>query len=165
MFLEDDDKGQFVTCQNEFCDTLVYEPELIDNLYCSLACKNSKQKNIEAEEKPVLPKKPPIDRKLLLAKLATTVTKNKTNKRKQTFMPSGLEKMAKHDDWDEPQLRHLSSQQLEKPPIVKNPSPQNSPPKSESPEPEVEDDDDDLIFDLKVKLFNFIILIFNIYQR
>lgn len=152
MFSEDDDKGQFVTCQNEFCDTLVYEPELIDNLYCSYACKNSKQKDVETEEKTVVPKKPPIDRKVLLARLATTVTKNKTNKRKQTFVPSALEKVARNDDWDVPQLGNLSSQPPEEPPIDENPFPQNSPQKSESPEPEVEDDDDDLIFDLKVKL-------------
>lgn len=82
-------RGPFEPCQYEYCHTLVNEPELIDNLYCSLVCKKLDAKLKLATEKPIvqkpeedmdLPKKPVIDRKMLLAKL-----KSRINKRKQSL--------------------------------------------------------------------------------
>ncbi|VVC36175.1 Hypothetical protein CINCED_3A008865 [Cinara cedri] len=100
----DDRSAQFVSCHYTYCDTLVHEPELIDNLYCSETCKRLNSKlNVDHEE-PIIDvqeitnssKKPKIDRKKLLAKL-----ENRINKRKQMLTSTRPEKMARNDDWDE----------------------------------------------------------------
>ncbi|CAI6359714.1 unnamed protein product [Macrosiphum euphorbiae] len=76
-------------CRYEFCQLIIDESKLIDNMYCSLECKkfdtklqiaNKSSCDIEQarEETPI--NKPVIDRKMLLAKL-----KSRINKRKQSL--------------------------------------------------------------------------------
>jgi len=87
-FLDFSEKRPFVNCQYEYCGTLINEPEMIDNLYCSLVCKKldtklrlATEKTVTIPQPPEEPqKKPVIDRKLLLAKL-----KSRINKRKQSL--------------------------------------------------------------------------------
>lgn len=142
LFLEDYDRSeQFVSCQYRYCETLVHEPELIDNMYCSLMCKKlcAKQlgpedkSNIELDEiKNPTGKIPFIDRKQLLVKLG-----NRIHKRKQMLSFSCPEKMSRNYDWDE--LDQFENSYGESP-IDEKQSSQNSP---HNLEKEVENDDID----------------------
>ncbi|XP_050435903.1 uncharacterized protein LOC126842792 [Adelges cooleyi] len=161
---EDNDKmGQFVSCHYEYCDTLVHEPELIDKLYCSLACKQMDSKGVVAIEEPInepeevsipiAPKKPIIDRQQLLAKLG-----NRIHKRKQQLTAPCPDKKGLNDSWDEPLFDSSGSI----PPNDGLSSPLNSPPTetchemNNDEEDDVYDDEDDddiddgnLVFDLE----------------
>lgn len=169
MFSEDEKSVKFVSCLYEYCDTLVHEPELIDNLYCSVACKklNSKQMVdtepirqektepivdlIQHEEIINVPKRPVIDRKQLLAKL-----ENRINKRKQLLTSSRSEKMARNNDWDELEQFENSCNE---PPSMDEIQSLNSPCRVTTPE--LDEENGDIIFDLKV-YFVYKNLIFNI---
>lgn len=176
MFSECDKSVQFVSCVYEFCDTLVYEPELIDGLYCSFTCKRLNSKviteqecnkakepnrnkepsrdeepnrdeklinigNIKSKESLKPQKKPLIDRKQLLARLEKRI-----NKRKQLLTSSHSEKMARNNDWDE--LDQFENFRAEPPSMDESHSSLNSPCRITTPE--ADDDNEDIIFDLKV---------------
>jgi len=110
-----DTSNQFISCKYEYCDTLVYEPELIDDLYCSLICKNLDIKQTvdtvcnsdQKEENGIketcnTSEKTTVDRKNLLTKL-----ENRINKRKQLLKTLNPEDSIKeNDDWNE-QLLHV----------------------------------------------------------
>jgi len=82
------EKRPLIHCQYEYCGAPINEPEMIDNLYCSLVCKKldtklriATEKTVTIAQPPEEPqKKPVIDRKMLLAKL-----KSRINKRKQSL--------------------------------------------------------------------------------
>ncbi|XP_026818791.1 uncharacterized protein LOC113557456 isoform X2 [Rhopalosiphum maidis] len=81
--------GPLVTCEYEYCSIVGHKLEMIDFMYCSKGCKRLATKLKLATEKPVVigqpqentdfSKKPPIDRKLLLAKLRSRINKRKQN--------------------------------------------------------------------------------------
>uniref|UniRef100_A0A2S2NZ86 Lethal(3)malignant brain tumor-like protein 3 n=1 Tax=Schizaphis graminum TaxID=13262 RepID=A0A2S2NZ86_SCHGA len=81
--------GQFVTCEYEYCNIVASKLEMIDFKYCSKGCKRLATKLKLATEKTVVieqpqentdfSKKPPIDRKMLLAKLRSRINKRKQN--------------------------------------------------------------------------------------
>ncbi|XP_029345307.1 uncharacterized protein LOC100164434 isoform X2 [Acyrthosiphon pisum] len=145
---EDDTSDQFISCKYEYCDTLVYEPELIDDLYCSLACKNLDIKKTVTEEEHFinetsnLSDKTIVDRKNLLTKL-----ENRINKRKQKLKTSCPEDIVKeNDDWNEQLINFFDkpSKEESQPPL-KSLLPINSPEVIDDDD----DDDDDNYFDLK----------------
>lgn len=145
LFSGDNESSKFISCHYAYCDTLVYEPELVDELYCSRTCKRLNSNIIVKDEKPVVeelknpPAKPPIiDRKKLLAKL-----ENRINKRKQMLTTACPEKIARTEDWDD--LEQFENSCNEQPTIELN-SPTHSFGQTNIPE----DDGDLLIFDLKV---------------
>jgi len=128
----------------------VYGPESINDLYCSLACKNLdiKQTVIEEDnfsnETSNLSDKTRVDRKNLLTKL-----ENRINKRKQKLKTSCPEDMVKeNDDWNE-QLIHFFNKpsKEESQPALKSLLPISSP---ETIDDDDDDDDDNNYFDLKV---------------
>lgn len=131
----------------------MYEPELIDDLYCSLACKNLDIKKTVAEEEHFinetinLSDKTVVDRKNLLTKL-----ENRINKRKQKLKTSCPEDMVKENDDLNEQLTHFfdkPSKEESQPPL-KSLQPINSP---EVIDDDDDDDDDDNYFDLKVYFY------------
>lgn len=145
---EDDRSDQFISCKYEYCDTLVYEPELIDDLYCSMACKHLDIKQTVTEEEHFINEtsnqsdKAIVDRKNLLTKL-----ENRINKRKQKLKTSCPDDMVKeNDDWNEQLINffHKPSKEESQPPL-KSLLPINSPEVIDDDD----DDDDDNYFDLK----------------
>lgn len=178
VFSDDENSGQFIPCHYKYCETLVFEPELIDNLYCSLLCKKSDSKEeIVSEKKPIndkdnlqkhtdllkqklindnlqthinLSENRPIDRKVLLAKIESRI-----NKRKQLFSPCSRPQKIPRNDWDE--IEQFNENSCDQPSIDQ--SSQNSS-SNQSSSPEVvkgdddvggeDDDDDNEIFSLKV---------------
>jgi len=156
----DDTSNQFISCKYEYCDTLVYEPELIDDLYCSLACKNLDMKKIVTEEENVidettnLTKTSIVDRKHLLTKL-----ENRINKRKQLLTTSCPKNSVKKNNFDQQLINFFN-----KPSLEDNQSPLESNKDLKSKlslpisipdaididdEDDDDDDDDDEYFDLK----------------
>jgi len=143
VFSDDENSGQFISCHYEYCETIVFEPELIDNLYCSLVCKSLDSKQISEKKssnnrkkytKP-LDKKSIIDRKLLLAKL-----ENRINKRKQRLSPPCRRKIPRNDDSNEiEQFENLRDESL----IDHKQISQNSSHKLSSRGVEEDDNDDD----------------------
>jgi len=137
----------------------VYEPELIDDLYCSLACKNLDKKQTVTEEEHIidetsnLSKKPAVDRKQILKKL-----ENRINKRKQLLSTSCSADMAKENEDLNKQIINF----FNKPSKEENQSPTKSLVPISSPEAIDDDDDDDdddedddnNYFDLKVYFYS-----------
>lgn len=81
-------------CEYEYCDTMTYGLELIDNMYCSLTCKKFNTKLMLAtQKKPVVrfnlkkddQKQPVVDRKMVLKKLKDKI--NIRKKQKLLFPP------------------------------------------------------------------------------
>ncbi|KAE9542333.1 hypothetical protein AGLY_003460 [Aphis glycines] len=70
---------QLISCKYEYCDILLCKPESIDDLYCSLACKNLDLKKISKEENVIdkttkLSKTSKVDQKYLISKLENKPT-------------------------------------------------------------------------------------------
>lgn len=154
FLFSDDTSNQFISCKYEYCDTLVYEPELIDDLYCSLACKNLDKKQTVTEEEPIidetsnLSKKPAVDRKHLLTKL-----EDRINKRKQLLSTSCSADMIKENEDLNKQILNF----FNKPSKEENQSPIKSSLSISSPEAIDDDDDEDddnNYFDLKVYFYS-----------
>ncbi|CAH1736525.1 unnamed protein product [Aphis gossypii] len=110
-----DTSDQFISCKYEYCDTLVYEPELIDDLYCSLACKNLDLEKIRTEEENVvdkttnLSKTSTVNRKHVLSKL-----ENRINKRKQLLTSSCPDDLIKeNDDFDKQLINFFNKPSVE----------------------------------------------------
>lgn len=104
--------GPFVRCEYEYCDTIAYKPEMINQMYCSLGCKNLDTKLKLATKKPANEqpqedtnklKKPVIDRKMLLAKLRSRI-----NKRKQSLPSSQKENVLEYDLDNAEKLNNVS---------------------------------------------------------
>jgi len=165
-FTDDKNSGQFISCHYKYCETLVFEPELIDDLYCSLVCKDLDSKkmvsdntisinNSSQKHTNPLAERPMIDRRVLLAKLESRI-----NKRKQVLSSSYYpEKISRNDDWEEMeqvenscddhgQSSQNSSHQISSPEVVEDDNDEDG---------DDDDDDDDEIFNLKVyfKIINF----------
>lgn len=122
VLFSDNTPPKFISCHYEYCDTLVYEPELVDKLYCSKTCKRLNSNTVVKPEKAVVeelknpPTKPPIiDRKKLLAKL-----ENRINKRKQMLTSNHPRKIARNDNWEE--LEEFENSSNEQPKIEFKPS-------------------------------------------
>jgi len=140
----------------------VYEPELIDDLYCSLTCKNLDIKQTEetvtevehfVDETSNLSKTTTVDRKHLLTKL-----ENRINKRKQlltTSCPADIVK--ENDDWVK-ELKHFfnkPSKEENQPPLksflpISSPTAIND---DDDDDNDDDDDDNDNYFDLKVYFY------------
>lgn len=154
LLSEDNDKyGRFVCCVYEYCDTLVHEPELIDNLYCSLMCKKLDLKDIVTTEEPITKskeitnsKKPIIDRKQLLEKL-----ENRIHKRKQSLTSSNSGKKFRNYSWNELEQLENSRPDL---PLDENQS-LNIPYDISSPEAENDDNGGNSDDDENSTLLNF----------
>ncbi|CAI6348959.1 unnamed protein product [Macrosiphum euphorbiae] len=88
---KDDTSKKFISCKYENCGKLMEEPELlIDNLFCSLACKNQKQTVTEehfVDETSNPTEKTTVDRNHILTKF-----KNRTNKKKLTKFKNRINK-------------------------------------------------------------------------
>lgn len=104
FFSEDDPK--FIACKNKYCTSLtrdIIRPELIDNLYCSLACKMLDSKQVENVNKSGVqlnedsPKECVIDRKTLLEKL-----KNRINIKRQSLPSCHPKKFIPNVQCDDP---------------------------------------------------------------
>lgn len=68
--------NKLVACQNEHCDAMVFEPELIFNLYCSMDCSKNSGDKINFEPSP---QKPKLDRKMVLQKLKNRIRERRKN--------------------------------------------------------------------------------------
>ncbi|XP_022164017.1 uncharacterized protein LOC111029358 isoform X2 [Myzus persicae] len=151
---EDDTSDQFISCKYEYCDTLVYEPELIDDLYCSFTCKNLDLKQTETateeehfvDESSNVSKNTTVDRKHLLTKL-----ENRIHKRKQLLTNScPAEIITENDDFNT-QLKNF----FNKPSEDENQSLNSSLPMScpividDDDDDDEDEDEDDNYFDLK----------------
>lgn len=150
MFSEYHESGRFVSCHYRYCHTLVYEPELIDDLYCSLTCKKLHTQHIIIEDEPTidneeninLPQKSVVIEEHLLSNI-----ENITRKRKQLLTSPCPKKMARrNDNWNENTYIEISTDESES-------SQQLSDPITIS---ETEEDND--IIDLRVCL-NFTLLL------
>ncbi|XP_050533446.1 uncharacterized protein LOC126901179 isoform X2 [Daktulosphaira vitifoliae] len=145
------DDNHFVSCHYEYCDTLVHKLELIDNLYCSFACKKLDfNKNIEesatVQEAPFssLPLKPKIDRQQILTKIGNRII----HKRKQLLTPPSPDKRTVNDGWDEPFFDSSCSE----PPndiLSSKYSPINNSFHEIDDDDDDDDDDGDIVFDLE----------------
>lgn len=154
MFSETYESNRFISCHYQYCHTLVYEPELIDDLYCSLACKNlhaqivviEDETTVDSEENINLTQKPEVIQKHLLSNL-----ENITHKRKQLLTSPCPKKIARrNDNWDE--LEQYKNTYIKIPIIESESSEQLTDPINIS---ETEDEDD---IDLRV-LFEFYTII------
>lgn len=130
----------------------MYEPELIDDLYCSLACKNLDIKQTVTEEEHFIDEtsntseKTTVDRKNLLTKL-----ENRINKRKQKLKTSCPEDMVKeNDDFNEQLINFFNKPSKEESESLKSLLPISP---SEAIDDDDDDDDDNNYFDLKVYFY------------
>lgn len=149
----DDQSSQFVSCQNEYCSALVYEPELIDGLYCSLTCKHLQEKqitvsNIDVEDNTNTHKQFEIDQKFFLSKLEDE-TDNKIHKRKQSFTTSCPEKMIRINDQNDVEhtIQHHTDNTCDDVSLDGNESSASVSDQIQTLEVE---DDEEMILDLKV---------------
>jgi len=159
LFSDDDESGRFVSCHYEYCHTLVYEPELIDGLYCSLTCKNIEankmtvidESDIDAEKNTNRHTKSVVKQNNFLSKL-----EDKIHKRKQSFTTPCPEKMARNNDPEYPNEHHTNNICSEIS-LDENESSESLSDKSVSDQIKTtEVEDEDMIFDLKVFFLIFI---------
>lgn len=145
----DDLSDKFFTCKYIYCDIIVSELEMIDNLYCSFDCQKldlkeilTKDKNVKAKSTSLL-KKSAVD-----IKYCSKISEKKISKRKQVLTTYRSEKMDKaNDDCDE-RLNHVFNE----PSIEKNQSPLKPLLLTITPE-SINNDDDNEYFDLKVYFY------------
>lgn len=92
MFSESHESGRFISCHYQYCHTLVYEPELIDDLYCSLTCKNLHAQHIVIEDETTVD----IEENINLSNI-----ENITHKRKRLLTSSCPKKIARrNNNWN-----------------------------------------------------------------
>lgn len=154
MFSESHESGRFISCHYQYCHTLVYEPELIDDLYCSLTCKNLHAQHIVIEDETTVDieeninvTQHPVVQKHLLSNI-----ENITHKRKRLLTSPCPKKIARrNDNWNE--LEQYKNTYIKIPIVESDSSEQLTELINIS---ETEDDDD--FIDLRV-LFEFYTII------
>lgn len=74
--------NKLVSCQNKFCDAMVFEPDLIFKMYCSMECHNKTR--LLNTTVAYIPQKPKVDRKLVLQKLKNRIRERRKRALAQT---------------------------------------------------------------------------------
>lgn len=145
----DDLSDKFFSCKYIYCDIIVSELEMVDNLYCSFDCQKMDLKEILTKDKNVNAKSTSLLIKSAVdIKYCSKISEKRISEKKQVLTTYRSEKMDKvNDDCDE-HLNHV----FNKPSIEKYQSLLKPLMLTISPE-SINDDNDDEHFDLKVYFY------------